>query len=117
MHLNVENNSSFIYLFRKLLKKGKEDHDETFWVFNLENIGLQPQKINSSPYLLGDGTTEQEEKIATNTIHFNSRFDNLAHNITHTVPLQSVDTNKLFFFLRKRTQKLCQNKVICRAQL
>ena len=94
-----------------MLKKGKKDHDETFWGLNLENIGLQPQKINSLPYLLGDGTTEQEERIASNTVYFNSRFDNIVHDTTHTVPSMNVNASKLFFFLRKRTQKLCQNAV------
>ena len=95
-----------------MLRKAKEEHDEIFWKFDSENIGIHPQIINHTPYLLGDGTTKQEERIAINTAHYNSRFENLAHNFTHAVPMRNVNTKKLFFFLRKRSQLLCQNKVL-----
>ena len=94
-------------MFRKTIQNLKEEHDQNYWATDFDNISLQPFLINDSPYFLGDGTTEQENKIKSNYNYFNSHFDNLAENFS----VNNTKVKDAFFHLRKRTRKLCQNTV------
>ena len=100
-----------ICIFRRSIRKANEHHDEIFWSIDSSRIGLHSYKLNQFPYLLGDGTTEQEEKFQENVELFNERFDNMATSFSHSIPLDHIETNKLFYFLRNRTKLLCQHKV------
>ena len=98
-------------MFRKFLKETKEEHDKHFWETDFSNVASQPYLINESPYFLGNGDTEQEKCLRNQSLFFNSYFDNLAENFTYSAPISDPKLRNLFYFLRKRTRKLCQNTV------
>ena len=88
----------------------KEEHDEIYWSMNFDKI-RQSFKINKVPFYGNSKNSNQQQTIAKHYAHYNSRYDNLAENFTHSAPLGNHKINKAYFFLHKRTQKLCQGTV------
>ena len=102
---------SHVSKVRKFLQETKEEHDSLFWETDFSNVASQPYLINESPYFLGNGDTDQENSLRDQSLTSNSCFDNLAENFTYSAPMSDPKLKSTFYFLRKRTRKLCQNTV------
>ena len=89
-------------------------HDSVLWNMRFTYPAFQKQsdyKIKEVPYY-PNGNFTDKEKIMKDQYHkYNSNFENLAENFTHIAPMADIEITKSFFFLRKRLQKLCQDKV------
>ena len=100
------------WYFRKTIQDAKREHDDAFWATDFDNVASQPHMINNSPYYLENGhETDQEKKLKDQELYYSSNFENLAENFTYSVPLYDSTINSAFFHLRKRSRKLCLNKV------
>ena len=96
-----------VIIFRKTLKKAKEDHDEEFMAFDLGAFNRQiTPRLNEFPYKPNSRTREQENIRESRQAHMSALWDNIF------VDGNSWDGNDLMarmqFFLRRKTQKLCK---------
>ena len=89
----------------------KKEHDEIYWSMNFDEIKVPVVRINHLPYFYNSKYNLQKKIMSNHTFYYESRYDNLAENFTHSAPLGNPNITKAYYFLHKRTQKLCQGTV------
>ena len=100
----------FPTIFRKALKRGKDDHDKAFMELNMNKMIFQPPvTTNKTPYYSTLITDAQENKKAELVNYFETFSGN---HLPDDRDWEGTDLQtRLSYFLRWRKQQLCKGTV------
>ena len=82
-----------------------------FYITHLGNEQKMNSKVNDQPYVKDQRYLESKQYFESQRQHFNSLYETSDKSWTHDIPKKGSNTTQMFFHLRKRVQKLCQNQV------
>lgn len=105
----------YTFHFRKMLKRSKSTHDLIYYNIDFNHskfVEYQHYKLNEKPFFFTHRNVSiKQNQMAKEFAYYNASFENLAKNSTHTAPVTDLSICKSTFFLRRRIQTLCQDKV------
>ena len=101
----------YISQIKKMIKLGKEVHDECFIKTNFTHGPIGDCRFIRSKPFTSTVLTERAEAIYAHEHEiFNARFDSLIDSDSKEFPANGL-THRMDLFLRRRTQDLCRGKV------
>ena len=101
------NDKNFINSLKKLIQKGKIDHDDTYMKINLALPLFNIPKLKEKPFSPNLLTKEQEQKFSKFSKNMNGGYENML-TIDDTNFQRNDLPNRFELFLRRRTQELCR---------
>ena len=100
-------NKSTMSKIRNEIHQSKKDHDE---LYAKRDFVTQLYNVNEYPYFNGEKAKYTDEFLTYHNF-YNSNYKNIIDGISHNIPFEDRNLSIALHFLRKRTQKLCQNTV------